>query len=368
MKKTNLIALGLVTLITLWMLTGLFIDRGPATLQENAKNLFKVNIINSKSQAKPVPIMLYGETEAIFKTTIFSEIQAKVQEIKVKEGDILKKGQEMIILDVKHYQNRLNNAQLEKDNQELKLKAAQKLFKLGLSSEVQFNEAKAAQKAAAENLQKAQSDFDNVSIKAPFNGRVENIFIKIGEIAGMQKKIMDFASLETSIVVAYLPEKYISEIKIGAPVLIRLVDERKFKGHVMFISNVAEGEMRSFRVEVQVDESMAQHEAENSSFKTVPSGMTAEIQIFSNEQESHKIPSSALSINENGVIGIKIVNEQNRVSFKEVRIITQDENGMWVVEKNSPQHNLKIITIGHAYVSEGAEVEAIQIEANDENH
>ena len=67
----------------------------------------------------------------------------------------------------------------------------------------------------------------------------------------------------------------------------------------------------------------------------------------------HLIPSSILSLSDNGIIGIKIIKNDNTVDFIPVDISNLNNDGAYI--SNLPQ-SIKVITAGQDYVIPGEKV------------
>ncbi len=74
------------------------------------------------------------------------------------------------------------------------------------------------------------------------------------------------------------------------------------------------------------------------------------------EIQAHRIPSSVISLDDKGVIGVRTVDADSRVRFDAVQLVDDTPDGLWVA--GLPQ-TVKLITVGQDYVIEGQKVEAI---------
>ena len=69
---------------------------------------------------------------------------------------------------------------------------------------------------------------------------------------------------------------------------------------------------------------------------------------------AQKISPSLLTLDADGVVGVKIVDEFNRVVFYPVELAISKPDGVWVT--GLPE-TARIITVGQGYVAVGQEVE-----------
>ena len=94
----------------------------------------------------------------------------------------------------------------------------------------------------------------------------------------------------------------------------------------------------------------------NNSQKKIISGLSSEVRINLLQKDAYFIPSSLISLDDNGKIGIKVIQEKN-VLFLTIDIISDTGNGYWV--NSNSKNNLEdymLITQGHEYVIEGESV------------
>ena len=101
---------------------------------------------------------------------------------------------------------------------------------------------------------------------------------------------------------------------------------------------------RTFRVEIEVPNPDL----------TLRDGQTAEIVIASEGTSAHLLPQSALTLNDEGTLGVRTVIEENTVSFMPVTILRDTPNGIWLA--GLPKE-ASVIVIGQEYVTDGVTVD-----------
>jgi multidrug efflux system membrane fusion protein len=130
--------------------------------------------------------------------------------------------------------------------------------------------------------------------------------------------------------------------------MARLISGNEVRGKVSFIATSADKNTRTFRVEIQVD----------NKDRTIRDGVSAEIYIESKKVLSHRISPAILSLNDQGKLGIRTVDENNAVEFKEIQILEDTTEGLWV---SGLSENERIITLGQEYVFQGQTVNVKEI-------
>ena len=84
------------------------------------------------------------------------------------------------------------------------------------------------------------------------------------------------------------------------------------------------------------------------------SGLTTSITINIDSVKAHKISPSILTLKDDGTVGIKTLDQKNKVIFFPIEKVKDTIDGMWV--KGLPD-SVKIIISGQEYVNENQVIE-----------
>ena len=125
--------------------------------------------------------------------------------------------------------------------------------------------------------------------------------------------------------------------------MARLISGREVMGAVTYLSRSADPLTRTFRVEVEVANSDL----------SIADGQTAEILIGADGALAHLLPQSALTLNDEGALGIRAVGAGNIVEFHPVTLIRDTVDGVWLADL---PETLDVITIGQEFVRAGVKV------------
>ena len=185
-------------------------------------------------------------------------------------------------------------------------------------------------------------ELNRTEVKAPFSGFIEQI-VKPGNFLERGQICATIIQLDPITLIAGVPEYDINKVRIGQNVFVELVTGQKINGKLTFVSKSASPDTRTFSVESQI---------ENSDGK-VKDGLTAEISIEIDKVMAHKISPSILLLNDEGKLGIRIVNKRKYANFVEIIILEDSEEGLWVT--GIPEE-VEIIIQGQGFVENGQEV------------
>ncbi len=203
--------------------------------------------------------------------------------------------------------------------------------------------ARAAVQAAEAGIAAANKEIERLSIEAPFSGVLESDTAELGALLQPGMPCATVIQLDPIVLVGFIPETAVSKVEVGAFAKARLASGSSVTGIVTFLSRSADLETRTFRVEI---------EAENSD-GTIRDGQTAEITISSGGQDAHLLPISALTLDDGGVIGVRTVNADNIVEFMPVTLMRDTAEGIWV---GGLPEAADVIVVGQEYVTEGVKV------------
>jgi len=185
-------------------------------------------------------------------------------------------------------------------------------------------------------------------IVAPFSGYLESLRVDKGDYINTGGVCASLIDSNPMLLIADIAEKEIADIDVGANSMARLISGDEIQGKVSFIATSADKNTRTFRVEIKVD----------NKDRTIRDGVSAEIYIESKKVLSHRISPAILSLNDQGKLGIRTVDENNAVEFKEIAILEDTTEGLWVSGLNE---NERIITLGQEYVFQGQTVNVKEI-------
>ena len=161
---------------------------------------------------------------------ISSKLSGYIESVKVKEGDIVKKGTLLVKIDSNEIKSNIDSlkssiAAMQKDldyktlvyerNQKLYAKKALSKEKLDLSA-VALSSTNANINASSQKVLALINQMEYLNIKAPFDGIVSNVLIHKGDLAAPNKPIIKLNTINQKLIFTFVDKK----IKKGLSVLI----------------------------------------------------------------------------------------------------------------------------------------------------
>lgn len=198
--------------------------------------------------------------------------------------------------------------------------------------------------AAEAGVDRAGLDIDKLTVEAPFAGLLETDTAELGALLQPGTPCATVVQLDPIKLVGFLPEAQVDRVRVGAGARARLASGTQAQGRVTFLSRSADERTRTFRVEVTVPNADL----------AIRDGQTVEILIETPATTAHLIPASALTLNDEGRLGVRIVDGE-RAGFAPVELIRDTVDG--VLLAGLPDR-VDVITVGQDYVTDGVPVRA----------
>lgn len=185
---------------------------------------------------------------------ISAEISGIIEKIHVQEGDHVKKGTLLFKLN-----SSVTESSISETKTQLKLAKAlyekqKSLWNDGIGSEVQYLQTKTNYEAARERLKTLQAQLAMFEIRAPFEGIVDQILVKEGELATPGRQLALLINLKKMKIYARVSEQYLNRIKEGDPVEVVFPDmeNKTLRLNVFRTGNMIEEKSRDFRIEIKL--------------------------------------------------------------------------------------------------------------------
>lgn len=301
-----------------------------------------VLVMKSSEQDVTSGIILRGQTAAFKSVQAKAETSGAVISQPIRKGTLVEKGELLCELEVGTKAAALAEAKARLIEAETNNKASANLVKKGFATETQAIAREAALESAIAGVDRAQSDLDNTKIVAPFNGLLESDTAELGEFMQPGAPCATVLALNPIKLVGYATEQQVSLIEVGVTAGARLINGDQVVGKVSFISRSADPTTRTFLVETTVQNDKL----------AIRDGATADIYIGLAGIKGHLLPQSSLTLNGDGLLGVRIANGDT-AKFMEIKVIRDAEEGIWVTGLPA---SADVIVVGQEYVTDGSPI------------
>ena len=357
-----------------------------AAPSQNSAAIVSVAILPSIAQNVDSAVTVRGETRATRQVDLRAETSGRIISQPLRKGATVRADQPMCEIDpgtrgvslaetearlaesrarVPEAEARVIEAEARLQEALINDRAAEKLSQGGFASESRVASATAATQTARAGVAAAQSglqstlagiqsaeaavalaqkEISRLVIRASFDGILESDTAELGSLLQPGGLCATVLQLDPIKLVGFVPEMAVQHVKIGAKAEARLVDGRKIFGEVSFISRSADRVTRTFQIEVTVpNEDLS-----------VSAGQTADITISAQGTQAHLLPGSALTLNDTGTLGLRVLGDANTVRFVPVTLIRDTAQGVWVA---GLPREASVIVVGQEFVTDGVIVD-----------
>jgi multidrug efflux system membrane fusion protein len=311
----------------------------PATPQGVA-----VVALASTARAIEDAVILRGETQASRQVELRAETAGRVVSEPLRRGSAVAAGQVLCRIDAGTRAAALTEAEARLADARLSFDAADRLSQDGFASGTRRATAEANLRSAEAAVAAARTEIDRLTIAAPFAGILENDSAEIGSLLQPGGLCATIIQLDPIRLVGFAPETEVERITLDAMAGARLATGREVAGRVSFISRAADPATRTFRVDLNVPNPDL----------TIRDGQTAEIIISAPGTRAHLLPQSALTLNDEGKLGVRLVSPDNTALFAPVTLLRDTAQGVWV---SGLDERATVIVVGQEFVADGVAIQ-----------
>lgn len=193
--------------------------------------------------------------EAEYNALVFPEIAGVVKNIYAKEGEKVSKGQKLFQLDTELIRKSIQEVQTQYELAVDIYNRQKNLWDQKIGSEIQFLEARARKESLENSLATLNEQLSMGVVLAPFNGVLDEIIPRIGEMANPAMPIARVINMSELYLKADVSESYITSIKKGMNVEVIFPGIDTLTAGISRIGDFINPENRSFKVRVDLKES-----------------------------------------------------------------------------------------------------------------
>ena len=313
--------------------------------EDAAQDAALVRVLATVSRAQPVDngVVLRGRTEAARHVDIRAETSGLVISEPLRRGSRVKAGDPVCELAPGVRKAALDEARARLAEAEIAYRTATGLSDSGFASEQRLISARAALQGAQAGVERAVEELARLVMHAPFDGILESDTAELGSLLQPGGLCATLIQMDEVRLVGFATELQVDLLEVGSAAGARLASGREVMGQVSFIARAADPQTRTFRVDVTVPNPDL----------SIRAGQSADILIAAQGQTGHLLPGSALTLNDRGQIGLKVVDDAGIVSFAPVTVLRDTPNGMWL---GGLPEQVTAIIVGQEFTRDGARV------------
>ncbi len=198
---------------------------------------------------------LQGDVATKQNVLIYPEMAGTLQRVYVTEGDRVMKGQLLATIDDGGMGSQLEQLKTQAALAKTTFERQKRLWEQNIGSEIQYLQAKATYEATMNSVEQAASQLRKSSMRAPFNGIIDNVIKDQGTVVspGPGAEVFRIVNLSDMYITVDVPETYVGSIDQTSKALVyfpvlgdTIITKVRQTGNFINPSN------RSFTVEIPV--------------------------------------------------------------------------------------------------------------------
>ncbi|WP_236978461.1 efflux RND transporter periplasmic adaptor subunit [Membranihabitans maritimus] len=320
----------------------------------------QVTVLPIKNETFKHYISIQGSLQADDVIAINSEVNGRVVEFNIEEGDYIKQGDLVAVLDMESLNKQM--AEIEKSYELAKdvFERQKRLWDQEIGSEVQYLQAKNEKERLEKSIETLEYQKSQGNVYAPVSGIVDEIYVHLGEIASPGAPIANILDVRRLIAKADVPENYLGSVQTGDVVDVYYPSlDFESSGRVVLIGNKIDAANRTFKVEVVVPRSN----------KNLKPNLLTEIKINDKtEEDVVVIPINVIQQEINGKEYVMIADTTASPPVARKAYIERgDSSSDEVVVESGLTPGMKMIHIGSRTVGNGDPIKIIDQAALPDN-
>ena len=358
-RFSYLIAVALAAGVSYYMLTGKTVIGGQPgadakTITERqsdtAENLFAVQVELHQARVRASQLEVRGRTEADTIVEVRAQTGGILEKRLVEKGQSVAAGDLLCTIERGARQANLAKAKASLKQAEIDLQAQARLVDRGYAAKNDIAGLEASLDAAKAVVAEVELELSRTEIRAPIAGIVQDPLADAGDVLAAGSTCVTVIDSDPMKVIGQVSEREIAALAEGMRANVRLVNGVTASGVIDYIAPSADPDTRTFRVEIR----LANEDGR------IKDGVTALANVPLPASKAHLVSSAYLTLDDDGRVGVQIVDEEDIVRFQPVDVIGADRDALWV---GGLAETARVITVGQDYVLAGQKVKPMQAQA-----
>jgi membrane fusion protein (multidrug efflux system) len=195
-----------------------------------------------------------GQIEAVQSIELRPEVQGRITDILVREGQEVDAGTALFKVDDAELKAQVAQAEAERQMARQALERTKQLITQHASSTSDLEQAQAKSQGADANYDLLKTRLDRTVVRAPFAGVVGRRLVSIGTFVSNQTPLTSLQSVNPQHASFQVPERYAERLRRGQLVSFQVASlpGRNFSGEVVFVDPVVELPGRTILIKARV--------------------------------------------------------------------------------------------------------------------
>ena len=195
-----------------------------------------------------------GQIEAVQSVELRPEVDGRIVEILVREGQEVGAGTGLFKVDDAELKAQVARTEADRDVAQRNLERTKQLMTQNASSQADLEKADAGYRAAQASYDLLKTRLDRTVVRAPFSGVVGRRLVSIGSYVNSQTPLISLQSVNPQHASFQVPERYADQLRRGQLVSFQVaaLPGRNFSGEVVFVDPVVELPGRTILIKARV--------------------------------------------------------------------------------------------------------------------
>jgi len=359
----------------------------PGSTAQRSPGIHKAVVDTAAMVERPEILEAVGTVQAGASIHLSSKLMGTIVKVHVREGDLVKEGDTLIVIDPRQVDARFRQAEAGQTEARKGLEATRASMEAAASSEQlaratydrylnlkkedsvsaqEFDEVEARYKQSQASVAQAKAMVETATarvrgteaglasaavtqkdslIRAPDDGVITAKRVEVGDLASPGTTLLSMDTIHGYRVDMVLPETYIGEVKPGqqVSVIIPAYGAELWEGTVRIVVPAADQRSRSFLVKVDLPKDLPAN-----------SGMFARVRIPISQTRLLVVPSKAV-VRQGQLTGLYIVDAEGIAHFRLIRLGRAFEESVEVLSGLNPGD--RFVAQADPTIADGARVE-----------
>lgn len=196
-------------------------------------------------------IEVQGNIQTRQNVLLYPEFNGSLKQVFVQEGQKVKKGALLAQIDDAGLKNQLEQLEIQSNLSKTIYERYQRLWDKNIGSEMELLKAKTTYEAQLKSIAQLKKQLLRTQIRAPFSGTIDEIIANTGaNLMPGQTPVLRVVNLDKMYIEANIPERYVSDIKLGTDALVEIpMLGKTYATQIRQTGSFINPNNRSFRVE-----------------------------------------------------------------------------------------------------------------------
>jgi RND family efflux transporter MFP subunit len=213
----------------------------------------QVSVIEAERRAHQAFEEIVGSVQSLHRAEIGPKVSARVVNMAVVPGSLVKTGEVLVQLDDREVQARLDQAAATLDQADNDLRRFTGLLAQDTVTQAEFDAVQARQRVAQAAKVEAETMLGYTRITAPFNGVITRKYADVGDLALPGRPLVVLEDPNALRLDADVPEALIGRVQSGAELRVTVATvDHPVSGRVSEIAPAADPQSLTFRVKLDL--------------------------------------------------------------------------------------------------------------------